>query len=97
MIKTTERGLLVSHFWYIRPVDPRTALFTGLTRDGVWLIENGKIQYPVNNFRFNQSILQMLAPGNLLAIGKPERIGGASLLPALKIKEFNFTSKSEAV
>jgi len=101
MIKTTERGLLVSHFWYIRPVDPRTALFTGLTRDGVWLIENGKIQHPVNNFRFNQSILQMLAPGNLLAIGKPERIGGgdggASLLPALKIKEFNFTSKSEAV
>ena len=100
MIKTTERGLLVSHFWYIRSVDPRTALFTGLTRDGVWLIESGKIQHPANNFRFNQSILQMLAPGNLLAIGKPERIGtgdGASLLPALKVKEFNFTSKSEAV
>jgi len=100
MIRTTERGLLVSHFWYIRPVDPRTALFTGLTRDGVWLVEGGKVQYPVNNFRFNQSVIQMLAPGNLLAIGPPERIGpgnSASLFPPLKVKEFNFTSKSEAV
>lgn len=100
MVKSTERGLLISHFWYIRPVDPRTALFTGLTRDGVWLIENGKIQHPVNNFRFNQSLLQMLAPGNLLAVGRPERVGAddnVSLLPALKVKEFNFTSKSEAV
>jgi len=100
MISTTERGLLVSHFWYIRPVDPRTALFTGLTRDGVWLVEGGKVQYPVNNFRFNQSVIQMLAPGNLLGIGRPERIGpgnSASLIPPLKVKEFNFTSKSEAV
>lgn len=100
MIRTTERGLLVSHFWYIRSVDPRTALFTGLTRDGVWLIENGKVRHPVNNFRFNQSVLRMLAPGNLLAIGRPERIGAGnnvSLLPPLKVKEFNFTSKSEAV
>ena len=100
MIRTTARGLLVSHFWYIRPVDPRTALFTGLTRDGVWLIENGKVQHPVNNFRFNQSVIQMLAPGNLLAVGRPERIGAGnnvSLLPPLKVKEFNFTSKSEAV
>lgn len=97
MIRTTGRGLLVSHFWYIRPVDPRTALFTGLTRDGVWLVEGGKIQYPVNNFRFNQSVIQMLAPGNLLAIGRPERIDSNSLLPPLKVKEFNFTSKSEAV
>jgi predicted Zn-dependent protease len=97
MIRTTERGLLVSHFWYIRSVDPRTALFTGLTRDGVWLIEGGKVRHPVNNFRFNQSVIRMLAPGNLLAIGRPERIGANSLLPPLKIKEFNFTSKSEAV
>ncbi|HEY9282500.1 MAG TPA: metallopeptidase TldD-related protein, partial [Pyrinomonadaceae bacterium] len=100
MIRTTARGLLVSHFWYIRPVDPRTALFTGLTRDGVWLIENGRVQHPVNNFRFNQSVIRMLAPGNLLAIGRPERVGAGnnvSLLPPLKVKEFNFTSKSEAV
>ncbi|HEU0006422.1 MAG TPA: TldD/PmbA family protein, partial [Terriglobia bacterium] len=55
MIKATERGLLVGRFWYIQGVDPRTALATGLTRDGVWFVANGKIQYPVRNFRFNQS------------------------------------------
>lgn len=104
MIKDTGRGLLVGRFWYIRPVDPRTMLLTGLTRDGVWTIEEGKIQYPVRNFRFNQSILQMLAPGNPELVGTPERVGpseaqggGATLLPALKLKVFNFTSSSEAV
>ncbi len=104
MIKATDRGLLVSRFWYIRSVDPRTALVTGLTRDGIWYIEKGAIQYPVKNFRFNQSILQMLAPGNVEMIGSPERVSGsesqgasAALLPALKLKAFNFTSLSEAV
>ena len=102
MIKSTERGILVGRFWYIRSTDPRTASSTGLTRDGVWWIENGKIAYPLKNFRFNQSTVRMLAPGNVLAVGKPERVGsseggGGSLLPALKIKEFNFTSQSEAV
>jgi predicted Zn-dependent protease len=104
MIKATDRGLLVSRFWYIRGVDPRTALFTGLTRDGVWLIENGKIQYPVRNFRFNQSLLELLAPGNVEMIGAAERVSGsesqgrsASLTPALKVKQFHFTSQSEAV
>ncbi len=104
MIKATERGLLVSRFWYIRSVDPRTALFTGLTRDGVWLVEKGKIQYPVRNFRFNQSILELLAHGNVEMIGASERVSGsetqgrgASLTPALKVKRFHFTSQSEAV
>ena len=104
MIKSTNRGLLIGRFWYIRGVDPRTALQTGLTRDGVWYVENGKIQYPVKNFRFNQSLVQMLAPGNVEMIGEPERVGSSegqgtasALLPALKIKEFNFTSQSEAV
>jgi predicted Zn-dependent protease len=104
MIKATERGLLIGRFWYIRPVDPRTATITGLTRDGVWYVEQGRIQYPVRNFRFNQSIIQMLAPGNVEMIGAPERVGSsegqggnASLLPALKLKQFNFTSQSEAV
>ena len=102
MIKSTERGILVSRFWYIRSTDPRTASSTGLTRDGVWWIVNGKIAHPLKNFRFNQSMVEMLAPGNVLAIGKPERVGsseggGGSLLPALKLKEFNFTSQSEAV
>ncbi|MGI8410308.1 MAG: TldD/PmbA family protein [Pyrinomonadaceae bacterium] len=104
MTKSTKRGILISRFWYIRSTDPRTASLTGLTRDGVWLIENGEIQYPLKNFRFNQSITQMLAPGNVEMIGVSERVGGSesgggnsSLLPALKLKAFNFTSQSEAV
>lgn len=102
MIRSMTRGLIISRFWYIRSTDPRTASSTGLTRDGVWYVENGKIQYPVKNFRFNQSIVQMLAPGNVELIGADERVGSgeggnASLLPALKLKAFNFTSQSEAV
>ncbi len=102
MIRSTERGIIVGRFWYIRTTDPRTSSSTGLTRDGVWWIENGKIAYPLKNFRFNQSTVKMLAPGNVLMVGKPERVGsseggGGSLLPALKLKEFNFTSQSEAV
>ena len=104
MIKSMDRGLLLGRFWYIRGVDPRVALQTGLTRDGIWYIENGKIQYPVKNFRFNQSSMQLLAPGNVDMIGKSERVGSsegqggnAALLPALKVKEFHFSSQSEAV
>ncbi len=104
MIKSTKRGILVSRFWYIRGTNARTASSTGLTRDGVWLVEDGKIAYPVKNFRFNQSMIQMLAPGNVEMIGIPERVGGSeggggggAVLPALKIKAFNFTSQSEAV
>lgn len=99
MIAATERGILVSRFWYIRSTDARTASSTGLTRDGVWLIENGKIVSPLQNFRFNQSMTAMLAPGNVEMIGHAERIGSGdgSLLPALKLKAFNFTSQSEAV
>jgi predicted Zn-dependent protease len=104
MVRGTRRGLLVSRFWYLRTVDPRTASLTGLTRDGVWLIENGKIAHPVRNFRFNQSTVQMLAPGNVDLIGAPERVSSsesqganALLLPALKVKEFHFTAASDAV
>ncbi|HTG44639.1 MAG TPA: metallopeptidase TldD-related protein, partial [Verrucomicrobiae bacterium] len=104
MIKGMDRGLLVSRFWYIRSVDPRTGLLTGLTRDGVWWVEKGKIQYPVRNFRFNQSVLELLAPGNVEMIGPAERVSGsetqgtgASLTPALMVKQFHFTSQSEAV
>jgi predicted Zn-dependent protease len=102
MISSMQKGLIISRFWYIRSTDPRTASSTGLTRDGVWYVENGKIQYPVKNFRFNQSVVQMLAPGNVEMMGTPERVGSgeggnASLLPALKLKAFNFTSQSEAV
>ena len=104
MIQGSERALLVTRFWYIRSVDPRTATLTGLTRDGVWFVENGKIAYPVRNLRFNQSMIQMLAPGNVEMVGAPERVGAsesqganAVLMPALKLRTFTFTSQSEAV
>jgi predicted Zn-dependent protease len=104
MIRATERGILVGRFWYIRPVDPRTLLITGLTRDGIWWIEGGKIKHPIRNFRFNQSLLELLAEGNVEMIGAPERVGSsegqgrnAFLLPALKVKRFHFTSPSDAV
>jgi predicted Zn-dependent protease len=99
MIANTERALLLTRLWYIRMVNPRTQLLTGLTRDGVWLVENGKIRRPVRNFRFNQSVMQMLGPGNVEMVGKPERVGGgnSSLCPALKLKAFTFSSESDAV
>jgi predicted Zn-dependent protease len=104
MIRSMDRGLLLGRFWYIRNVDARTALQTGLTRDGIWYIEKGKIQYPVKNFRFNQSLMELLAPGNVDMIGKPERVGSsegqggnAAMLPALKVNKFHFSSQSEAV
>ena len=69
LIRSTQRGLLVTRFWYLRPVDQRTILYTGLTRDGTFLIENGKITQPVKNLRFNDSPIFML--NNLEAMGVP--------------------------
>lgn len=94
MIKGTEKGILVTRLWYIRAVDPQTLLYTGLTRDGTFYIENGQIKYPVKNFRFNESPVIML--NNLEAIGKPMRAAG-NLVPPLKIRDFTFTSLSDAV
>lgn len=94
LIKSTERGLLVTHFWYIRFVNPQTLQYTGLTRDGVFLIENGKIAHPVNNFRFNESPANCLA--NVEMMSRPERQNNM-LLPAMKIRDFNMTSISDAV
>lgn len=100
LIKSTERGILVTRLWYIREVDPQTLLYTGLTRDGTFYIENGQIKFPVKNFRFNESPVIML--NNLEALGKPERtVSGESgmhaLIPPLKIRDFTFTSLSDAV
>jgi predicted Zn-dependent protease len=96
MIKEMKRGLLISRFWYVRLVDPRTIMLTGLTRDGLWWIENGKIQHPVRNLRFNQSVLAMLAPWNVEAIGAPQR-QAPLMVPALKLGAFAFTSISDAI
>lgn len=94
LVKDTRRGILVTRTWYIRSVDPQTLLLTGLTRDGTFFIENGKIQYPIKNFRFNESPVIML--NNLEAIGKPMRYQG-NLIPPLKIRDFTFSSLSDAV
>lgn len=94
MIKSTKRGILVTRLWYIRNVDPQTLLYTGLTRDGTFFIEDGKIKHPVKNFRFNESPIIML--NNLESLGKQERVNG-NLIPYMKVRDFNFTSLSDAV
>lgn len=94
LIKSTKKGILVTRLWYIRSVDPQTLLYTGLTRDGTFYIENGQIKYPVKNFRFNESPIIML--NNLETLGKQVRIDG-NLIPYMKIRDFTFTSLSDAV
>jgi len=100
LIKSTEKGILVSRLWYIRMVDPQSLLLTGLTRDGTFYIENGKIKFPIKNFRFNESPVIML--NNLEALGKQERSISVEsyrsyLIPPMKIREFTFSSLSDAV
>jgi len=103
MIKTTKRGLLVTFFWYIRPVDQPTLLNTGMTRDGLFLIENGEITGPVQNFRWNMSPL--VGYNNITAVGKPVPIHtgesydgpGTALVPPVRIEDFFMTSSSPAV
>ncbi|MBC8043502.1 MAG: TldD/PmbA family protein [Rhizobacter sp.] len=94
LIKDTKKGILVSRLWYIRGVDPQTLLYTGLTRDGTFYIENGKVKFPIKNLRFNESPIIML--NNIEALGKPERMLG-NLVPPMKIRDFTFTSLSDAV
>jgi predicted Zn-dependent protease len=103
MIKSTRRGLLVTFFWYLRPVDTLTLLNTGMTRDGLFLIVNGEIAGPVQNFRWNMSPLVAFA--NLSAVGKavPIHTGeaydgpGTALMPAIRVEDFYMTSVSPAV
>lgn len=94
MIKDTKKGVLVTRLWYIRTVDPQTLLYTGLTRDGTFYIENGKIKHPIKNFRFNESPIIML--NNLETLGQQVRING-NLIPYMKVRDFTFTSLSDAV
>ncbi|WP_193163678.1 TldD/PmbA family protein [Microbulbifer hainanensis] len=98
LIKKTRRGVLVTRTWYIRMVDPQSLLLTGLTRDGTFYIENGKIKYPIKNFRFNESPVIML--NNIEELGRPERVGMwgySAMIPALKVRDFTFSSLSDAV
>jgi predicted Zn-dependent protease len=100
LVKGTQRGVLVTRTWYIRMVDPQTVLLTGLTRDGTFYIENGEIKYPIKNFRFNESPVIML--NNVEEFGKPVRVQPQEapilmMLPPMKLREFTFTSLSDAV
>ncbi len=100
LVRGTQRGVLVTRLWYLREVDPRTILYTGLTRDGTFLVENGRVTRALRNFRFNESPLFLL--NNVEGLGRAERIagteqGGDVVMPAVKARDFNFTSLSEAV
>ena len=103
LIKSTRRGLLVTFFWYLRPVDTLTLLQTGMTRDGLFLIENGEIAGPVQNFRWNMSPLVAFANISGVGTSVPIHTGeaydgpGTALVPALRIEDFYMTSVSPAV
>ena len=93
MIASTERGVLVSRLWYIREIESYEKLLTGMTRDGTFLIENGKVKSGLRNFRFNQSLIAMLC--NVEAMSVPARASGEEsfdmVAPAMKVRDFNFT------
>jgi predicted Zn-dependent protease len=93
MIASTERGVLVTRFWYIREVDPYEKILTGMTRDGTFYVENGKIQYGIRNLRFNESLIHMLS--NVEQMGIPVRSSGEEsfdmVVPPMKVRGFNFT------
>jgi PmbA protein len=93
MIASTERGVLVTRLWYIREVEPFEKMLTGMTRDGTFLVENGRVLGGVRNFRFNESLIHMLS--NVEAMSAPVRSSGEEsfdmVVPAMKVKDFNFT------
>ncbi|HET6877122.1 MAG TPA: metallopeptidase TldD-related protein [Jatrophihabitans sp.] len=103
MIGNTERGLLLTCLWYIREVDPQTLLLTGLTRDGVYLVENGQVRAAVNNFRFNESPIDLLARASEAGVSEPT-LGREwsdyfrrTAMPALRIPDFNMSTVSKAL
>jgi PmbA protein len=93
MIASTDRGLLVTRLWYIREVDPYEKIMTGMTRDGLFLVEKGKVTSAVRNFRFNQSLLDMLK--NVEMMGPAVRATGEEafemVVPAMKVRDFHFS------
>ena len=103
MIQSIRYGVLITRFWYIRGLNPRTISYTGLTRDGTFLIENGEISRPVNNFRFNQSLAEVLQNVEMLgqpiqvAAGENSSVGTPVIVPSLKVSSFNLDSVSDAI
>ena len=102
LVAGTERGLLLTCLWYIREVDPQTLLLTGLTRDGVYLVENGEVTGAVNNFRFNESPVDLLNRFSHASATEPSfsREWGdyfsRTATPALRVPDFNMSSVSQA-
>ncbi len=99
LIKEVDRGILVTRFWYIRYVDQKSITVTGMTRDGTFMIEDGKIAYGTKNMRFNESVVNVLK--NVLKLGKGKRVGvkywgsDANYIPIVLVSEFNFSSKTK--
>jgi len=93
MVASTERGVLVTRLWYIREVDPYEKILTGMTRDGTFYVESGKVRHGLLNFRFNESLLHMLS--SVEAMGTPVRASGEEsfdmVVPPMKVRDFNFT------
>jgi len=93
MIASTERGVLVTRLWYIREVDPYEKILTGMTRDGTFYVEDGKVRHGILNFRFNESLIHMLS--NVEGMGIPVRASGEEsfdmVAPPMKVRDFNFT------
>ncbi|MEM8953323.1 MAG: metallopeptidase TldD-related protein [Verrucomicrobiota bacterium] len=99
LIEAVDEGVLITRLWYLRMVQPQSLLYTGLTRDGTFRIENGQVREAVNNFRFNESPVNVLR--NLVASGKPERVMGSEgsmpmLVPGMVVEDFNLSSVSDA-
>ncbi|HCQ04534.1 MAG TPA: peptidase C69, partial [Candidatus Latescibacteria bacterium] len=103
MISSTQRGVLITRFWYIRGLNPITLSYTGLTRDGTFFIENGKISRPVNNFRFNQSLaelltnIEMIGPSVQVSASENSSVSMPIIVPAVKVRDFNLASVSDAI
>jgi predicted Zn-dependent protease len=93
LVRQCGRGLLVKRLWYIRPVDRKELLLTGMTRDGLFLVEDGKVTRPVRNMRFNESPMVFLR--NILAMSRPQRIGDAKL-PGIMARDFTFSGVTES-
>jgi predicted Zn-dependent protease len=93
MINSTERGILVTRLWYIREVEPYEKVLTGMTRDGTFLVQNGRISGGVKNFRFNQSVLEMLSNVEMLspAVRATGEESFEMVVPAMKVHDFHFT------
>jgi predicted Zn-dependent protease len=93
MVRSTERGILVTRLWYIRDVDPYEKVLTGMTRDGTFLVQNGKVAGGVRNFRFNQGVLEMLS--NVEMMGPAVRAAGEEsfemVVPPMKVRDFHFS------